>query len=311
MDCKRSEELLPWLLNNTLEDDERQQVRAHLATCQACQRALGETAFAGEIFAQHIPTAALVDYGFGRPPAELDRELIERHLASCVRCSEQLEMVRACHDDAVDATDNPDDEIADGIEVESPPPAPVLAFPTHRRWQLGAIAAGLVALICSFGWWQSEQLARHTEARMTQLAAQLQAAQQVVEEPARLAINVPVFELFSHTLLRRRTTGDEPPAMMIPPGSDRVVLLLQPADEGEDAPAYASFEVEVRDAARQRLLWRQSGLMPLPLGDISIDLPVGEMPTADLEILLFGIDAGGARSADPWRYTLTLKSPER
>src|SRR5262245_56369790 len=95
MDCQRVTEILPWLLNDTLEAAEGQAVRAHLAQCAACQRELKDTLFAASVFHQHVPTEALVSYAFDRPSLAAERELIERHLSDCQSCAAELELVRA------------------------------------------------------------------------------------------------------------------------------------------------------------------------------------------------------------------------
>src|SRR5262245_10708568 len=93
MDCQHVTEILPWLLNGSLDAAERQAARAHLSRCRQCRQELQETAFAGAVYQQHAPEEALVDYAFDRPSPDLDRALIERHLAECEQCAAELEMI--------------------------------------------------------------------------------------------------------------------------------------------------------------------------------------------------------------------------
>lgn len=67
MTCDKAQ-LLPWLLNGSLETAERDEVRGHLATCEACRTALAATREAWEVFDQHIPGADLVSLAWGETP---------------------------------------------------------------------------------------------------------------------------------------------------------------------------------------------------------------------------------------------------
>ena len=64
MDCDRTTERLPWLLNGSLDPEETAAVRRHLADCELCQKELSETRLAGQIFGAHLPTPAVVAYAF-------------------------------------------------------------------------------------------------------------------------------------------------------------------------------------------------------------------------------------------------------
>ena len=72
MNCDQAIELLPWLLNGTLEAGERDEVRRHLETCERCREALTETRVAGSIFGQHIPGSGPGRPGLGRDPLRSD-----------------------------------------------------------------------------------------------------------------------------------------------------------------------------------------------------------------------------------------------
>ncbi len=71
MECDRVEELLPWLLNGTLEAGERAQVLEHLRGCARCRQALQDTRMAWGIYAWHPPAEALVAYA-GKTGADSD-----------------------------------------------------------------------------------------------------------------------------------------------------------------------------------------------------------------------------------------------
>src|SRR3954453_20110615 len=94
MNCDESIERLPWFLNGTLEGGEHDEVRRHLETCERCRTALNDTREAWAIFGQHLPSEALVALAYGEPPAGIDPDLAERHLASCPQCAAELELAR-------------------------------------------------------------------------------------------------------------------------------------------------------------------------------------------------------------------------
>src|ERR1700726_699947 len=62
MNCDLAAELLPWLLNGTLEAGERRELIEHLRGCDACRAALADTQVAWDVFDWHPPAAALVVY---------------------------------------------------------------------------------------------------------------------------------------------------------------------------------------------------------------------------------------------------------
>lgn len=122
MNCNRAAELLPWLLNGTLEAGERREVLDHLRGCPGCRAALADTRIAWETFDWHPEPAALIAYagaaaavpagasasGAARAPAAAAASgggvaagaaaanlvALEEHLAGCPSCAAELELVR-------------------------------------------------------------------------------------------------------------------------------------------------------------------------------------------------------------------------
>src|SRR5688572_24470403 len=88
--CDDATERLPWLLNGTLGDEEREAVREHLTQCASCRRALEDTRLAWETFDQHLPTEDIVALAWG----ETSNAALEEHLESCPRCTAELELAR-------------------------------------------------------------------------------------------------------------------------------------------------------------------------------------------------------------------------
>lgn len=94
MNCENAMELLPWLANGSLSDNERQALDEHLSRCPSCQQELEETRIAAQIYAAHPAADALYDFAAGSGVAAPARELIETHVAACAACAEELAMIR-------------------------------------------------------------------------------------------------------------------------------------------------------------------------------------------------------------------------
>lgn len=151
MNCDEAIELLPWLLNGTLEATERDEVRRHLATCERCRAALNDTRNAWTIFGQHLPGDALVALAYGEVPAGVDPAVAERHLAICAECAAELELARTSRhleeDDKI--------SVFPGARSRQEP----VADRGFRTWRAAALAAGLTAVVASAGWMHELQWA--------------------------------------------------------------------------------------------------------------------------------------------------------
>lgn len=164
MNCDEAIELLPWLLNGTLEEGERREIRRHLETCERCRTAWAETQEAARVFGQHLPAEALVALAYGEPPAEVDPALAERHLAACPECSAELELARTSR------RLEEDDRIAvfPGRPVRKDRGEP-------RSWRAAALAASLAGVVAASGWIHSARELRSV-------------SEQVVERPPAPAV---------------------------------------------------------------------------------------------------------------------------
>jgi anti-sigma factor RsiW len=167
MNCNDAIERLPWLLNGTLDPEERRQVMEHVTGCPACKAALADTREAWHLFAQHAPAADLIAYAAGETPGGIDRELLEEHLASCPQCAADLELVRTSRGLAED------DGVALLIPRPQPAARPVTAAPAGhlRRWRSSALAASLAG-IAFLGLWL------HSAGQVGSLKSQLTAERQ-------------------------------------------------------------------------------------------------------------------------------------
>lgn len=169
--AERARELLPWLLNGTLEDGERRDLLAALRRSPELRRELADTHWAGRLFAHHLPTADVVAYALAEVTAT-DRALVESHLASCTDCRDELEMVRESL--AARGADSPAAVVVPF--GRRPAPSPVVGV--SPVWRMAALAAGLIAVLGVGGWlntWQqamsrNQDLTARIEARSDQVA---------------------------------------------------------------------------------------------------------------------------------------------
>lgn len=263
MDCTHATEVLPWFLNGTLGAEERRAVEEHLESCEDCRRELADTRFAGDVFRRHLPAEALVDLGFGRTPADLDAAALEAHLATCPKCSAELEMVRESA-----ASASQDDRAA----LSRPEEARVLPFEPPRQearrprgalplWSRAALAAG-IAGVAAAGW----------------MAKELAEVSRELREPA---MNVRVVDAKPVGSVYR--DGERPAAVEIPAAAETLVLLLQ----GPFAEEYPSYELELSGASGE-LLFRGAGLVRQPEGDFTVRLETGSLPREELTLRVLG-----------------------
>jgi hypothetical protein len=314
MTCDQSIELLPWLLNGTLEAEELAEVRRHLATCDRCREALAETQRTGALFSQHIPGPDLVSLAWGERPSGIDPALAESHLASCPQCAAELELVRMSR--RLEEEDN--------VAVFPAAKLRTGAAEAPRTWRVTAVAASLLALVASSGWVYTVVQAADP-ARMAQTEAPAQvpapaAPQAPGGEAASLKQQIARMEGDMRRLMglqqenekkvasaqgqvaqleKERETFARPQATaMVDLGSGYVVR-----SEGEKFPKvsagrYATLFLPARDEAEHRaevvngagkVVW-QANRLPVAEGTYALSLPPHSLP--------------------PGRYTLTISGRE-
>jgi anti-sigma factor RsiW len=157
MTCDQAIELLPWLVNGTLEAEDRNEVRQHLRTCERCRTALADTLETLRLFDQHLPAQALVSLAWGEMPADVDPALAELHLASCPQCAAEMELTRTSR------RLEEDDRIAVFPLKRAPRQG------ESRTWRTAAIAAGLAGVVALSGWIHSAQQLQPLEAKNQQI----------------------------------------------------------------------------------------------------------------------------------------------
>ncbi|HVT59039.1 MAG TPA: zf-HC2 domain-containing protein [Thermoanaerobaculia bacterium] len=175
MNCDQATELLPWLLNGSLDQDERRRVVEHLAQCAGCRTALAETRLAWQLYAGHPPTAALVAHAYGEAEPGIGPDLLADHLASCPQCAAESELAQASRrleeaEEVAAAGGRGRIAFLPRRRPAAPPqreplgvPAAAAAFGHAGRvaregsaggwgWRGAALAAGLAGLVALTGW---------------------------------------------------------------------------------------------------------------------------------------------------------------
>jgi hypothetical protein len=188
MNCDDAIELLPWLLNGTLETGERDEVRRHLATCERCRMALDETRQAWTAFDQHLPAEALISLAYGEPPAGVDSAVAANHLASCPQCAAELELAR------MSRRLEEDDKVAVFPAAPAAPPRQQAAVRAGSgAWRVATLAACLAALIGGTAWLYEFQQAGDLAAQLARRPA-AQESPRAVPAPAPGAVNPALAE---------------------------------------------------------------------------------------------------------------------
>lgn len=323
MNCNEAIELLPWLLNGTLEEGERQEVRGHLETCESCREALAGTREAWTIFSQHLPSETLVALAYGEAAAGTDPGLAERHLASCPECAAELELARTSR------RLEEDGKIA-VFPGAKPRPASGMGYKT---WRAAALAASVAGLLVVGGWFQSSQEVRRlaekpasapapverpgpatppvsgggdsgAQARLAELQAMLsrmtqdqkelaeraeQAEAQIAAlEKAPRGLEVPQLNTWNGELSRGDVVrGAEDAEIVIPAGVPATPIL--PADREETPPTR---DIEILDTAG-KIVWGASGLRRnSDTPDYTFSLPATFLKPGRYTIQLYSTEGG-------------------
>ncbi len=145
--CVQCVELLPWLLNESLDEGERSSLLGHLRSCSDCQREWEGTQRAAWMLEQHVPSRDLVDHVLGIEML-YSSQIIENHLAACDACRREAETMTAEGRVVL---------MRPKAEQDHPAATRRAATRGHRAWLVAAslAAAVLIALL-----WSSPQTSR-------------------------------------------------------------------------------------------------------------------------------------------------------
>jgi len=277
MNCQEAIERLPWWLNGSLESVERREIEEHLAGCAPCREALAETRLAWEIYAQHVPSEALVAYAFDERPEGIDPALVERHLAECPQCAAELEMVRSSR------LLGEHDEIA----VMPQRGAPGRRSRPERGWQAATLAAGLTGLIAIGGWVANVRQVRDLERVAAARTPAVQAAGGALAASGRYVFFEP----------STRGLADE--VKEVRKSDGYAVLTFNPTSRD----VYHEHAFKLRNAAGVDIL-PESRLGPPHDGAYSVVLPLAALPPGDYVLSIFGADPGAHVELDSHRFRL-------
>ncbi len=281
MNCDQAIEFLPWLLNDTLDAGEREEVGRHLETCTRCREALAETREAWRIVAQHLPTEILVALAYGESATDVDPALVERHLASCPQCAAELEM----------ATLSRRLEEEDKIAVfPGKPRRQPQGTGSYRSWRATALAASLAGLIAVSGWVHSARQAQQFEGLASQ--AQGRTGQtEIASSGTPLPQAATFLSVSPDQAVERGKTGQ---IANLPAGAPESVLAL-----GSPRPsAYHDYDVEIRDAggSGSSPLFTVHGVQRNQDGYYTLSVPRGSLKPGAYTIQVFGVE-GSRREA--------------
>jgi len=284
-DCATPEsELLHFLAAGTLSQAEREQVRRHVADCEACRTELRELELLmADVRALHLaPEELAAAAEQGRPP---------EHLRECASCSQEYELLQRVNRDL------------DGQPARA-------GWRLHSGW-----AAGLAAsLLIGWNLWlvdQNRELARKASAVSHEQAAALQTREQAAAALAsrvqeleaevgtlsRPALNVTVVDVEPPAVVRGRPA--EPHDLTVQPGTEALTLILS-------APGVAhhvryGLEVVTREG---RPVWNGAGLRRSEFDTFLVSFPARLLPPA---IYVLRLKDPGAVVLREW--TLRVRAP--
>lgn len=305
LDSERARELLPWLLNDTLDGDERTALLAALREDPALRRELADTHWAGRLFARHLPTADVVAYAIGEA-TDTDRTLVESHLASCGECRDELALAR----ESLAARDRDADEDIDGernvVPFARPAERPPAAGGVSPGWRIAAMAAALAAVVGLGGWLTGQRQAGERRelltARVGDLVTSLEAAARTPgQQPAGGGAVVGDVGFPAATV---RAAAAEAKRLVLSGESGVAELRFLP----EDGPGSPVYEVRLLAGEEGRELLRITPLLAGADEVLRARVAAGELPSEMLTAVLYRSDpAVGWREVERHRVRVVRR----
>lgn len=332
IDCGAAIERLPWLLNGSLAEPERDAVRQHLAACAACRQEWQETASAAAIYGQHVPAATLVEYAFGRA-TDLDVDLIEQHVRVCQSCEGELALVResrrleagqrAAGRDAgatekgVRATAIAGAEQAAGGDAAATEKRPV-------GWRFDWRSAGIAAAaVLAVGVLLEQRRARAPDSGPASVIPEARVqpsfkppAPQAATDAGRASdtaaiakleselaqhrspqVNTTTLDVFPVGLAERSAQASQAAAeVRIPRAPSQATLILN----SQSPAAYPRYAIEIRDAQDARV-WRGDGLVRHATGDYTMTLSPSFLRPGRYTFVVYGEGRGSSVPIERYR----------
>lgn len=298
MDCTTARELLPWLLNGTLDPPERHALEDHLANCRHCRAELDDVTEVWELVASHPPPALLVAWAEHEDIA--NAKAIAEHVAQCVSCAVEVALIQQSKN--LDTFVTP--------RVAAPHGAAAV-----RRWRLIALAAIVVACLClgalvasrfgapglpqlveGDGTAQQQELTAAT-AKLEALAAEVERLSTLAAELSLPRPNLPVVELLPDSFTLR---GGEVSPTIVPPASTVTVILATRTEDAWDGYRLRLIRADGSE------IWRTEDITRNDTDDFTLLLP-----TATLEPGILSLHLDGRRG-QRWSEleTYSLRVPE-
>jgi anti-sigma factor RsiW len=284
-------ELLPFLLNGSLDADERREVLEHTRACAQCSSELLNTVFVWMATDSHPPAEVLVDFAQGEVLDDYPREVLEEHLASCPICEQAVEAVALSQSSEF----QPSGGLAgSGQPSEEPSAADSSAAPAPERSPPSPDESTRFA-------WAPRSAAVWLRVVAVALLAAL-AGGLLVQIMGRgtVQVNFETAELFPADHRFRSGDGE------VPPGSDpeferaprfnesaSLGIVLVPAE----TPGGTSVRALVQQADGETVL-TIAGLQQTETGDFSILLPAKRLPAGRYVVI---IEEAAAEGATGWR----------
>lgn len=301
-------ELLPWLLNGSLEEEERAELRAHLAGCSRCRQQLEESAAVWVMHAAHPPTSLLVDWAEGRPLAAAERRLVADHLESCESCRQQADLAAEVLAVALD----------DGNEGEATPRA---ARRGSWRTVVLAAAALLVTVLAGSVLWQERAVTRRAvelEEANTALRQELETerrrgearGEEVRRLEERLAsLEAPRVGLAWNELRptpdRPRGGDSQPERVEVGAAASGLVLVLA----RENQTRYDRLRLQVMGAEGDPL-WQADDLPQSSTKEVVLELPTALLADGILTLRLEGEREDRWRPVETYRLRIVRGVPK-
>ncbi len=292
IDCGSAAELLPWYLNGTLGQEESAALEAHMESCPGCRQEHRDTSFAAAAFNTHATADQLVRYAFHQVSMGPERTLLEDHLRICSRCAEELKLVEASrdrqHEDMDVSFETPAAEIPAALPFRRSPfrRSPFRRSPFRRSqsrsaqgWQLGAIAASLLAILAAGYWLWNLGSTAGTVGDTGPATAGLEGPG--ISLPAGSESGLRVIAASSGTF-------DEGASVLrLEARTSEVELTFAFDGPPPEGPA----EIDVLDSVGRRL-WRGSALTPLGDSRFQARLPIEAFPVGELTLRVRRRDGG-------------------